>query len=102
MWNYAAKVLKVVDADTLDLECDLGFRVKLGIRLRLMGINAPELNTKEGHIAREYVEHICPPGTAVIIRSEKERKSFDRYVAQVTLPDGTDLAQRIREAGLGE
>ena len=100
LYNYAATVNRVVDGDTLDLTVDLGFRIQHGLRLRLLGINTPELNTREGHVAKEFVQHLLPVGAQVHIHTEKPAKSFDRWLAHVTLSDGSDLAQRIRDEGL--
>jgi len=44
VWEYYAKVLKVVDGDTLDLRVDLGFTASVDIRVRLHGINTPEIH----------------------------------------------------------
>jgi len=44
---YGAKVLNVVDGDTVDLMIDLGFNVHHKIRVRLFGVNAPESRTKD-------------------------------------------------------
>jgi endonuclease YncB( thermonuclease family) len=44
---YSAKVLDVLDGDTLDLLVDLGFNVHHQIRVRLNGINTPESRTKD-------------------------------------------------------
>lgn len=40
-----ADVLKVVDGDTLDLKLDLGLRVFTEQRIRLIGVDTPELNS---------------------------------------------------------
>lgn len=100
MWTYKAKVNRVIDGDTLDLEVDLGFRVGIGVRIRLAGVDAPELSEPRGHMAKQFVEHLLPVGSPVTIRSEKDKRSFDRYVASVTLADGSDLAQRLRDEQL--
>jgi micrococcal nuclease len=42
MYEYNAKLLRIVDGDTLDMEVDLGFRTFQRIRCRLYGLNAPE------------------------------------------------------------
>lgn len=39
---YKAKVTRVVDGDTIDTVVDLGFRVQVNIRFRLIGYDAPE------------------------------------------------------------
>lgn len=44
---YAAKVVKVVDGDTLDVLIDLGFNIHHKVRVRLYGLNAPESRTKD-------------------------------------------------------
>ena len=41
---YSAKVVNVVDGDTLDLETDLGFRITFLQRYRLYGVGTPEMN----------------------------------------------------------
>ena len=37
--EYVAKVVRVVDGDTLDVDIDLGFDLTLRERVRLYGIN---------------------------------------------------------------
>ena len=43
LWWYPARVLGVVDGDTLDVMVDLGFRAYQKIRVRLHGIDTPEV-----------------------------------------------------------
>lgn len=44
---YGARVLNVVDGDTVDLMIDLGFNIHHKIRVRLYGVNTPESRTKD-------------------------------------------------------
>jgi micrococcal nuclease len=44
---YTAKVLKVIDGDTLDVMIDLGFNIHHKARVRLYGVNTPESRTKD-------------------------------------------------------
>jgi len=46
MYNYNAKLDRVVDGDTVDAVIDLGFNVYIKKRIRLAGINAPESRTR--------------------------------------------------------
>lgn len=46
MYTYNARVLKVIDGDTVDLEIDLGFHVKITKRARLSGIDVFEKNSR--------------------------------------------------------
>ena len=48
MYEYRAKVLKIVDGDTVDVDIDLGFGVWLkNERVRIMGIDTPESRTSD-------------------------------------------------------
>jgi len=42
MFEYYARVKRIVDGDTIDFEVDLGFNVKIDIRGRLLGVDTPE------------------------------------------------------------
>lgn len=43
MYIYDCKVLNVVDGDTIDIELDLGFNIKVKERVRLIGVDTPEV-----------------------------------------------------------
>ena len=48
MYEYKAKLVKVVDGDTVDVDIDLGFGVWLkNERVRIMGIDTPESRTRD-------------------------------------------------------
>jgi micrococcal nuclease len=47
MYTYNAKLLKVVDGDTIDALVDLGFDTWKKIRIRLYGIDAWESRTRD-------------------------------------------------------
>lgn len=47
MWQYRAKVARVVDGDTVDLVLDAGFRIQTQQRVRMARINAPERSDLE-------------------------------------------------------
>ena len=61
MYIYNAKCIKVVDGDTIDAQIDLGFDTHKVIRIRLVGINAPESRTRDleektrGLAAKQFV-----------------------------------------------
>ena len=56
LYTYASEVIKVVDGDTLDLEIDVGFKAKHEHRVRLRGIDCPEIATPNGKKAKAFVE----------------------------------------------
>ena len=47
MYTYNAKVVKVVDGDTIDALVDLGFNTWKNVRIRMNGMNAPESRTRD-------------------------------------------------------
>ena len=44
-YRYRAELDRVVDGDTLDVVIDLGFYIKIKERIRLEGVDTPELGT---------------------------------------------------------
>jgi len=47
MYEYKAKLLRVVDGDTVDVLIDCGFSTFKKERIRLYGINTPETRTRD-------------------------------------------------------
>ena len=47
MYIYEAKVIRVIDGDTIDALIDIGFSVWVKKRIRFYGINTPESRTKD-------------------------------------------------------
>tara|TARA_B100000953_G_scaffold191063_1_gene157296 strand:+ start:206 stop:631 length:426 start_codon:yes stop_codon:yes gene_type:complete len=47
MYEYNAKLKRVIDGDTVDAYIDLGFKTHLEIRIRLKGIDTPESRTRD-------------------------------------------------------
>lgn len=110
-YTYAATVDRVVDGDTLLVLIEVGFGILVHDRLRLRGINTPELATPEGQRAKRFVEQRLPAGAALVVKSHKWRTdSHGRFVADVfykkgvedargILTDGTYLNQELLESG---
>ncbi|MCK4429246.1 MAG: hypothetical protein KAU95_02630, partial [Candidatus Aenigmarchaeota archaeon] len=42
-YKYKAKLVRVVDGDTIEVVMDLGFYIQLKEKLRLAGVNTPEI-----------------------------------------------------------
>ena len=47
MFRYNCKLIRVIDGDTVDAMIDLGFNIWIKKRIRLYGINTPEIRTKD-------------------------------------------------------
>jgi endonuclease YncB( thermonuclease family) len=78
----------VIDGDTIDIN---------GMRLRLAGIDAPELDHPHGQKAKRALMRLCK---GQVIRAVVEGgQSYDRLVATCYLPDGTDLSAEMVKTG---
>ena len=85
MYTYNARVVKVVDGDTVDLDIDLGFGVVLRKqRGRLWGINAPESRTrdkaekKRGLAAKNRLRDILSLNNNELCFISKEKGKYGR------------------------
>lgn len=91
LYVYRATVLHIVDGDTVDLSIDLGMGIWIrSERIRLLGINAPELKgaTKEAAMAsrNKLIELI--DGKSVIIQTVKdEHEKYGRLLARIWVND---------------
>jgi endonuclease YncB( thermonuclease family) len=84
VFHYRAHVLEVTDGDTFWCLIELGFGFTTKQKLRMRGLDAPELRSRAGIRAKAYVEKKLRPGTEIIIRTLKSDK-YDRYLADVFL-----------------
>ena len=102
---YRARPVRVIDGDTLDVDVDLGFHIFTRQRLRLLGIDTPEIYGREasprGAAAKERVEELVMLEEWLLIATEKS-DSFGRYLAEVYLPSGRKLGQILLDEGLAE
>ena len=101
VYEYSAKLLKVVDGDTLDVAIDLGFDITHNVRVRLLEINAPEMGTPEGPKAKDYVcKWFAKQGEKFTLKTQKDKHdSFGRYLAWITSPEGNKLNDEMVAAG---
>jgi micrococcal nuclease len=89
-YTYAAELVRVVDGDTYDLSVDLGFRVSIRIRARLLGVNCPEIrgpDPQAGIAARQATVEWFHRQSRLVIRSHKpadpDRDSFGRWLVEI-------------------
>ena len=82
MYEYRAKVLKVVDGDTVDVDIDLGFNTWItNERVRIMGIDTPESRTsnaiekKFGLAAKERLKSLL--GKTAVLKTQIDKKGHD-------------------------
>ena len=98
LYTYRAWVNRVLDGDTIEAVIDLGFGFTTTQTLRFRAIDAPELPTRDGVEAKEFVEKAlqipgngergtqAKAGTPVFIKTTHSDK-YDRYLVDVFITD---------------
>jgi hypothetical protein len=89
LFTYRALEVRVVDGDTLAVTLDLPPFNHIDKKLRLRGLNCPELDTAAGKAAKRFVQALIRPETEVIVTTTKPDK-YDRYLADVFLISPAD------------
>ena len=126
-YTYAALVERVVDGDTLWVQIDLGFENTTRQKMRLRGIDCPELDTSElslstfrrswgasssskfasrkletseGKKAKDFVMKRLPVGSAIVVQTHKDSTDkYDRYLADVFYLIGETDVEKIAAQG---
>ena len=108
-YHYRCRLLDVIDGDTVELAVELGFHASLTVRVRLEGIDTPELKGKTSderwmaQDARELVEQWCEErADRIIVRTVRDgRDKFGRLLATLIDQDtGATVQQALIGAGL--
>lgn len=96
MFQYQARLVRAIDADTVVLDLDLGFHTWLmGTRsltvkgdqgFRLLRINAPERNTAEGQASKAALEAFLA-GKRLVVQTFAADLSFARWLIELTADD---------------
>ena len=111
MYEYKAKLIKVVDGDTVDVDIDLGFGVWLkDERVRIMGIDTPESRTRDqveklfGLAAKERVQELLAQNVVLKTFAAKDgedmKGKFGRILGDFYVsPDKKLLTEVMIEEG---
>lgn len=82
MYEYRAKIIKIVDGDTVDVDIDLGFGISLNNeRVRIMGIDTPESRTRDkvekkfGLASKNRLKEIL--GKTTVLKTQINKKGED-------------------------
>ena len=85
LYTFAAHVDRIIDGDTLLITADCGFHVASVQRLRLRGIDTPELTSVAGQRARAYVEQALGAMGLVVLTTQRTDR-YGRYLGRYLLP----------------
>ncbi len=103
-----ARVVEVIDGDTILVEARIWLDQVVTTRVRLAGVDAPEMNgacdleRAAARAARAFLGGRIaadPDGARVVLHRVRWGKYAGRVLAQVSTPDGADLAAALVAAG---
>ena len=101
MYEYRAKLARVIDGDTVVLDIDLGLDVTHRIVVRVLGINCPERFTEEGKQATAFTKLFLENRDLTITTVKDSREKYGRYLARIYV-DNLDLTSLLLSKGLGQ
>ena len=106
MYTYRAKIISVYDGDTVTALVDLGFGISTKIKVRLKGIDTPELRGSieekvKGIAAREFLRDKVLDKDIVIQTFKDKKGKYGRYIG-VLWVDDTNINELLVEQGHAE
>ncbi len=92
---YKCRLLNIIDGDTLDLYVNLGLGFFCNARIRLRGVDAPEIfgvkketeEFKAGHIAKLHVKKWFYPVADYYLLKAEHRGLYVRWIGEIFKPD---------------
>ena len=75
MYEYNARIRRVIDGDTVEADVDLGFNIWIRSKIRLLGIDAPERGEVGYDGSRNWLSRILINDARgyVVLKTEKDR-----------------------------
>ncbi len=100
-YMYPAKVVRIIDGDTIVVDINLGMKHVIQKEpLRLYGVNTPEMRTQEGRDVKALVEKMIPVGSDIMLETIKDKRGkFGRILAIIYLENGKQLNLWLLENG---
>ena len=104
--EYPAEIVRVIDGDTLTVHIYPWPGVIVETRIRMLGIDTPEIRGKcaeekdKAREAKQAVAQLLPIGAKVQIRNVRQDKYAGRHDAEVILADGRSVGEVLIAAGL--
>ena len=107
LYAYKAECVGVYDGDTITVQIDCGFSITFKQKIRLYGIDTPELRGKErttGLEVRDWVRHLLLHKPIWLLTYKDRTGKYGRYLAQVFYQKNTgewkNLNRELIEGGM--
>jgi micrococcal nuclease len=92
MYTYKLEVTSIYDGDTLNGVVDLGFNIRMDIKVRLARINTPEIRTKDedekarGYEARDWLRAFCEKYKDGLCIKTTGKGKYGRWIGEILIP----------------
>lgn len=101
MFEYTAEHTKTIDGDTIDAVVDLGFHIKIAIRVRLSIIDTPEKDEPGWKEATSFTTEWFKVNKNFILRTEHDKAGgFNRWLGTCVSLSGESLNKLLLDNGL--
>ena len=105
MYKYKAKLDRVVDGDTIDALVDLGFDTWKKVRVRMMGMNAPESRTRDleekklGLAAKARLNELIESNDFLFTLKSHGVGKFGRCLGEIFIEEEISINQTLINEG---
>lgn len=102
MYKYKAKLIRVIDADSIEVELDLGFNIFIKQRVILAGITKLPNKKDWGSKAKERVIEILDEvnGQFILISEMHKNGKYGGIIGRIQLPLGREVNEILINEGL--
>ena len=109
MYEYKAKVVRIIDGDSIELDIDLGFDIVLSKQnVRLYGVDAPESRTRDlvekekGLRAKARVEELLASTNGNFILYSKGVGKYGRCLGEIKIERSVQDVINLNELLINE
>lgn len=108
MYQYRAKVIRVIDADTMEMDIDLGFHTVRREKVRILGYDAPEVRLYEGVTedhkklglkAKKHATDLLFEKYVMVQTFYDKTGKYGRFLVSITMGGNRDYAMYMKQEG---
>jgi len=105
LYQYKAKVIRVVDADTVDAQVDTGFGITMTQRFRINNFDAPEIYRPRNEEEKLHGQKATARaielliGKDILLKSTKVAGIYGRFGADIWLENGDNFIEVMINEG---
>lgn len=104
MYTYKARIIDVYDGDTVTAIVDLGLFISTEIKVRLKGINTPEIRGEErnaGLLSKKRLEELILNKEVMLFTYKDKKEKYGRWLGTIhPLDSSKSVNEILLEEGL--